>query len=716
MVMIRPPALTCLALHYNNTLRIPMMLPPIGYALAAGLSVVGLSALAHGQTEFCESFKRNRHITTEEAEEQVGPWFQDQFDEWESSYKDEEPRFWSWFHHKYAPGTAETILDCKLDGTCSPVDCSLVSDEFSLEVQHNAFHAMESVANFHNTMWAIKRANVEAFNGVESNMQALMNQFSDGANVEKQRADFQEHMKLLMHAIIAVTLLLSAITGAASAAIGLMTATAEQATAAGVIEGVVEVADPWAKLVAKNTALAGAKWTVAGAVFNAMSGVEVGTVSVITDLISGPDYAMKLQTAAKQAMSQNQHITAKLFDANMISLLNGTDGVTNMTLVDIVRSGRYANTTEIVPAFRDQLRALWTASAISTIWSTEHSYIVASDVSSGGCESDRRGPQALKSCVVAYPNKVFYTYFKSNCREGIQGQALLRGPPGHELLKQATNFTLDDVVASSMTHLEAHGNQQLRPMVGTEGFETLFGNASATARGGGNARGIFMLPVCYTPGGQAISSINLKKGRNLPCMCSNFDFPGERLLAAGLQPRSQLQAAKRRSAKRGGWTGDIQASYNFIYSSGLYESKNFHRLCTHRRGARREHGNSCKQDKSITWTWGSGGIEEGKETMGDTNLAVAAGKKPKKNGRTQHPYKKCKSNKHKYVGCEKPNNDGHKQNKKCSKEAMEFADSSLITAGVYGMNATWSNSDYIDYDVDFGIDSDTDEEEHFEAS
>lgn len=58
-----------------------MMLPPIGYALAAGLSVVGLSALAHGQTEFCESFEKNRHMTTEEAEEQVGPWFQDQFDE-----------------------------------------------------------------------------------------------------------------------------------------------------------------------------------------------------------------------------------------------------------------------------------------------------------------------------------------------------------------------------------------------------------------------------------------------------------------------------------------------------------------------------------------------------------------------------------------------------------------------------------------------------------
>lgn len=244
---------------------------------------------------------------------------------------------------------------------------------------------MESVANFHNTMWAIKRANVEAFNGVESNMQSLMNQFSDGANVEKQRADFQEHMKLLMHAIIGITLLLSAITWGVGAALGLSAATAAQATALVTLTSAEQMA-------VVNAALTGARYTAASAAFNALSAVEVGTVSIVTDLISGPDYAMKLQTAAKEAMSQNQHITSKLFDGNMLSLLNGTEGVTNLTLVDIVQSGRYANTTDILPLFRDQLRNLWTASAISTIWSTEHSYIVASDVGNGGCKGDHRGP------------------------------------------------------------------------------------------------------------------------------------------------------------------------------------------------------------------------------------------------------------------------------------------------------------------------------------
>jgi len=140
---------------------------------------------------------------------------------------------------------------------------------------------MESVVNFHNTMWMIKRANVEAFNGVESNMQSLMSQFSDGANVEKQKADFQEHMKLLMHAIIAVTLLLSALTGGVGSAMALSAATSAQLTATILLEDAAE------QLIA-DAALIGARYQAASAAFTGLSAVEVGTVSVVTDLLAGP--------------------------------------------------------------------------------------------------------------------------------------------------------------------------------------------------------------------------------------------------------------------------------------------------------------------------------------------------------------------------------------------------------------------------------------------
>jgi hypothetical protein len=67
----------------------------------------------------CESLKQKRHISSEEAKEKVGPWFEGQFNEWHKSHRVQEPRFWSWFAQKYAPSAADSILDCKLASACS---------------------------------------------------------------------------------------------------------------------------------------------------------------------------------------------------------------------------------------------------------------------------------------------------------------------------------------------------------------------------------------------------------------------------------------------------------------------------------------------------------------------------------------------------------------------------------------------------------------------
>jgi hypothetical protein len=59
-----------------------------------------------------------RTIAQQEAQERVGPWFQDEFSKWESE-KEKEPRFWTWYYNKYFPGTANSVIDCKLDDKCS---------------------------------------------------------------------------------------------------------------------------------------------------------------------------------------------------------------------------------------------------------------------------------------------------------------------------------------------------------------------------------------------------------------------------------------------------------------------------------------------------------------------------------------------------------------------------------------------------------------------
>jgi hypothetical protein len=114
----------------------------------------------------------------------------------------------------------------------------------------------------------------------------------------------------------------------------------------------------------------------------------------------------------------------------MLDVLDGASGMlTDLILVDVVQSGLYANTTSLTPEFETQLRYLWTASAIGTMWSTENTYIVASDVSEDGCKADSRGHPSLKACLEEYPDKVFYTFFKTIGCEGINDRALIVVPP-----------------------------------------------------------------------------------------------------------------------------------------------------------------------------------------------------------------------------------------------------------------------------------------------
>ncbi|KAG9664009.1 hypothetical protein KCU64_g957, partial [Aureobasidium melanogenum] len=472
-------------------------------------------------SELCDSFETKRYLTAQEVKDELGPWFRTQFDEWKTDHAAAEPRFWSWFHQKYSPGMTDSILSCKLSGTCSPVSCTHISDKYSLDIKRNALFAMESVVNFHNAMWMIKEANVEAFNNVEANMQSLLSQFSDGKNVDHQKSEFKKNLQLWAHTIIAITMVATALFTGFGSVLSLGTALAGT--------GMLVLDGPTAASLNAIAAIARMNSAITGAI----------------------DYAEKISTVAREAMTQNQLLSTKFFDANMLALLQGKVGGTkDYALVDIVQGGRYTNTTEILPLYRDQLRNMWTASAISTMWSVENSYIVVSDVSS------------------EYPTKVFYTYFLSRCREGIKGKPLVRGPPGHELLKKMTNFTLDDVVRSSMTHLKDHGNKLPRPQMGVEGFDTLFGPDTAIVHGGGRARGIFTIPVCYTPGGQAISSINFKKSRNMPCACSKFSFSEKHHMAAEMDYiELQAQALQKRDA--GGWHNDYKTTYNFFLSSGI---------------------------------------------------------------------------------------------------------------------------------------------------
>jgi hypothetical protein len=74
--------------------------------------------LPSGFLNLTSFFHTKKTITQKEAQERVGPWFKDEFSKWQSE-KEKEPRFWTWYYNKYFPGTASSIIDCKLDDKCS---------------------------------------------------------------------------------------------------------------------------------------------------------------------------------------------------------------------------------------------------------------------------------------------------------------------------------------------------------------------------------------------------------------------------------------------------------------------------------------------------------------------------------------------------------------------------------------------------------------------
>jgi hypothetical protein len=117
--------------------------------------------------------------------------------------------------------------------------------------------------------------------------------------------------------------------------------------------------------------------------------------------------------------AENQHLAMSMFDKTINAVMEGkVDPTSDISLTSMVKSGKFINAVPLLPEYEVQLKQLWTASMIATIWSAEGTYIVASDVSgSGGCKADRRGLQVLKACLSEYPDKVFYTFFKTAARE-----------------------------------------------------------------------------------------------------------------------------------------------------------------------------------------------------------------------------------------------------------------------------------------------------------
>jgi hypothetical protein len=94
-------------------------MPRLLLLLIALIGIISLVVGSEPTETLCDVLREKKHMSASEAKEHVGPWFENQHQEWDLSHKQDEPRFWTWFTLKYAPSVADSIIECKLSGTCS---------------------------------------------------------------------------------------------------------------------------------------------------------------------------------------------------------------------------------------------------------------------------------------------------------------------------------------------------------------------------------------------------------------------------------------------------------------------------------------------------------------------------------------------------------------------------------------------------------------------
>lgn len=132
----------------------------------------------------------------------------------------------------------------------------------------------------------------------------------------------------------------------------------------------------------------------------------------------------------------------------------------------------------------------------------------------------------------------------------------------------------------------------------------------------------------------------------------------------------QPQDAQRPAEK---WTdNDPETMFQFMNATGFYTSDDWWEYCT---DSDKHHGNHCEGNKDIDW----------RGLFGEDQY-----------GKIQHPFKSCKARKgekHGFVGCERPHNDGYKGNKpgKCGGKQM-------IAEGLVASDTRWSNGTVLEAD------------------
>jgi len=370
---------------------------------------------------------------------------------------------------------------------------------------------LEAMARIQKIQNVIRASGHNACTRLTTMLEGMFEMFSDtnGLIASKDSKDRRVHM---------IVDILQAVVTVATAFAGPMVAPFAAATEVAVVNGIEKIVlTKSAEFVKKNIQPA------------------VGTVTSLVNgaVTAGKNFGFSLgkkkdpKEARRLAFIQIKEVFANICAANdesasevVVRLLAGDTLESGHDILDIIESGMYSRdikrTKDLDEAgnehfFNVALRDIWVDGGFGWV------YFVAAHAQDGVCENDHRVPKQTRMCLKEHPGIVIEQVFIGEEFEGTKDVGLMRPFPGFENLesnKYGSKLTMAEIAKQSWEYFQENGNARMSIEAGTK--------RAADARWwlpGGKTPSMWDIPICFSPGGDAITSIEETKGRNPPCLC-----------------------------------------------------------------------------------------------------------------------------------------------------------------------------------------------------
>jgi hypothetical protein len=215
---------------------------------------------------------------------------------------------------------------------------------------------------------------------------------------------------------------------------------------------------------------------------------------------------------------------------------SGATNSLNQTIVDVMRHGDWYGPSDydLYQNLADHIGRVTMGVAINILWEFDNAYLVEVDYPYG-CEAEKQsanphGPRDYLICLPDVPHKGFWLYsidrYKAETH-GPTGFWRLDGDPKY------ANLTLQHIAWSSLhVHQEKLMKKKGQRLdIGPPTADSIFnGKADEHA----DIKGIFTIPICENPYGEAVSGVlDTKHGQNYPCMCDHHRLHRQLLSCTG---------------------------------------------------------------------------------------------------------------------------------------------------------------------------------------